>query len=273
MALADSAAIDVAQELRDAILTGRLVDRRTGDAEADDPAQGASWVGQRTVVATLLEELLAKTEGPRRPRALRLAGVRIVGRLNLEAAELACPLSLHGCWFEEPVILTESQALSIRLSGCRFPEIEANQLVTRGNLHLTEVVTQGQVSLSGANIGGDLSFYRANLEGAVSTWSALAGLSLSCAQGSDPALCVRPHSGDSPEAAPGAFGFSGGDLVDAHLGGLTGGDDLDEDLLLNYPVEQLHTFPRGIQLAIASQVDPVVRAERLTGKGRGAQSL
>ena len=88
MALADTTRNDLEAQLREAIWTGRLVDRRTGNATADDPAQGADWPAQRTVPAALLAEMLTTTEGSRRPRALRLAGARITGKLHLEATEL-----------------------------------------------------------------------------------------------------------------------------------------------------------------------------------------
>jgi hypothetical protein len=81
----------VEQQLREAILTGRLVDLRTRKPRADDPAHGAGWNSQRTVPAALLVDLLTGTEGSGRPRALRLAGARILGQLDLEAAELVCP--------------------------------------------------------------------------------------------------------------------------------------------------------------------------------------
>lgn len=41
MALAETTRAGVEDELREAMLTGRLVDWRTGDATADDPAHGA----------------------------------------------------------------------------------------------------------------------------------------------------------------------------------------------------------------------------------------
>jgi hypothetical protein len=70
MALADTTRPGVEAELREAMLTGRLVDWGTGDAAADDPAYGDGWDAQRTVAAALLAELLTNAEGPRRPRAL-----------------------------------------------------------------------------------------------------------------------------------------------------------------------------------------------------------
>jgi hypothetical protein len=140
------------------------VDWRTGDAAADDSAQGAGWDAERTVAAALLAELLTDAEGPRRPRALRLAGARIVGRLNLGATELVCPLLLWGCWFAEPVVLDEAQAPAVRLPSCHLPGLAAEQLTTRGNLELSDGFTAtGEVNLSGAHIGGQVDLRGATL--------------------------------------------------------------------------------------------------------------
>jgi hypothetical protein len=157
--------IDPEQALRQAIATGALVDLRTGQHEADDPARGATWEEPRTVHAELLAELLTQpVEGERRPRALRLAGARITGALDLEGAELVCSLLLHGCWFEEPVILAEAQAVAVRLPGCQVPALQAAQLVTRGNLELGEGFTaHPEVRLLGAHIGGHLNLSGATL--------------------------------------------------------------------------------------------------------------
>jgi hypothetical protein len=84
-----------------------------------------------------LAELLTNAEGSRRPRALRLAGARVIGRLDLDAAELVCPLLLRGCWFAEPLILDEAQAPALRLPGCHLPGLSAEQLTTRGSLELS----------------------------------------------------------------------------------------------------------------------------------------
>jgi hypothetical protein len=123
---ADRERIDPEQALRQAIATGTLVDLSSGQPEADDTARGATWAQPRTVRAELLAELLTQhAEGQRRPRALRLAGARITGTLDLEGAELACPLLLRSCWFDELVTLAEAQAVAIRLPGCCVPALHA----------------------------------------------------------------------------------------------------------------------------------------------------
>jgi type IV secretory pathway TrbD component len=164
MALAETTRAGVEDELREAMLTGRLVDWRTSDATADEPARGASWDAQRTVHATLLAELLTETKGPGSPRALRLAGARIVGQLDLEATELVCPLLLRGCWLAEPLLLAEARAPALRLPGCHLPALSAEQLATRGNLVLNDGFTAGGgIRLLGAHIGGYLRLDGASL--------------------------------------------------------------------------------------------------------------
>jgi hypothetical protein len=108
MAPTDDSHGDMEQQLREAILTGQLVDLREGDPTADAAARGSEWGARRTVPAVLLANLLTRGDGPDQPRALRLAGARITGRLDLEAAHLVCPVLLLDCWFDEPVALTEA---------------------------------------------------------------------------------------------------------------------------------------------------------------------
>jgi hypothetical protein len=133
MALANTTRSGVEDELRGAMLTGRRVDWRSRNSVADHPTHGAGWDAQRTVAAALLAELLTEVEGPRRPPALRLAGARIVGRLDLAATGLVCRLLLERCWFAERLILDAARAPAARLPGCHLLGLSADQLTTRGN--------------------------------------------------------------------------------------------------------------------------------------------
>jgi hypothetical protein len=156
---------DPERAVRQAIVTGELVDLRARQPEADNPACGATWKRRRTVRAEILAELLTRGgNGPSPPQSLRLTGARIVGVLNLESKELVCPVLLSGCWFEEPVNLAEAQAVVVRLPGCYLPAFNAQQLATRGNLELNEGFTaNGEVSLNGARIRGTLDLSGASL--------------------------------------------------------------------------------------------------------------
>jgi hypothetical protein len=158
MALADNNQTDVEQQLREAILTGQLVDLRTGQPEQDDPARGGEWETRRVVAAALLTDLLTSPGSSGRPRALRLAGARIVGILDLEATTLICPLLLLDCSFEQQVNLSEAEAPAVRMPGCHVPILYAAQLKTRGNVELDNGFTARGVDLSGAHLGGNLTF-------------------------------------------------------------------------------------------------------------------
>jgi hypothetical protein len=110
--------------------------------------------------------LLTGMTGPKdaHPRAVKLAGARITGALDLEAATLKCPLNLRGCSFEQPINLQEAQASVLRLSGCDVPGLSARQLQTRGNLELNNGFSaKGEVNLLGAHIGGTLDLSGATL--------------------------------------------------------------------------------------------------------------
>ena len=150
------------QALSRAVETGELVDLRTGDAEADDPASGAQWARERTVGSDLLYELLTGREPT--PRALVLRGARISGGLNLEAATLACPLILEECFFDGPVNLRETRAEVVRLPGCQLPCLAADQLETRGDLDLTDSIA-AIISLTGAHVGGNFRLNGVTLTG------------------------------------------------------------------------------------------------------------
>ena len=164
MALANSIRDGVEDELREAMRTGRLLDWRTQDAAADNPDQGAGWDTQRSVAAALLAELLTNAGESHRPRALRLVGARIIGQLDLEGAELVCPVMMAGCWFAKPVVVAEARAVVMRLPRCHLPGLNAEQLVTRGNLELDSGFTAvGEINLGGSHIGGHLVLAGATL--------------------------------------------------------------------------------------------------------------
>jgi hypothetical protein len=157
---------DPERKLWDATQSGASVDLRTGDSERDDPTSGAAWDTSRQIRAQLLSELLTKTSGPAdpRPRPLRLAGARVTGTLDLEAATLTRPVLLGGCFFDESITLTEASTYALRFPGCHVPGLTARRLRTQGNLDLNDAKVRGEIDLLGAHIGGQL-----NLDGATLT--------------------------------------------------------------------------------------------------------
>jgi len=150
---------DTEHELLAAAIAGTIIDLRAGDTEPDNPGLGATWGAERHIRADLLAALLTGTASShgKPPRAIKLRGARIIGTLNLEAANLTCPLLLEDCYIDEPVNLTEATAPSIRMLGCRLPSLTARQLCTTHNLSLDAATFTRGVTLSGAHIGGTLS--------------------------------------------------------------------------------------------------------------------
>jgi hypothetical protein len=149
----------------DAVEAGTLVELPLGAPTPADPAGGGSWGKDRQVRAQLLYELLTANAGKDvRPRALKVVGARITGTLDLESAELLCPIRLERCWFDQPVNLAEARVPALRLPGCHLPGLRAEQLTTRGNLELNDGFTaMGEVRLHSAHIGGRLDLTTAAL--------------------------------------------------------------------------------------------------------------
>jgi hypothetical protein len=165
--LAEGSLPEPERELRREARAGKLVDLEIRDPDLIDPAQGENWSAARTVRAELLVELLTKGHqlgGTPGARAVKLRGARVIGSLDLEAATLVCPLLLWDCWLEQPAILREARAASLRLRGCHLPSLAADRLETRGNLELSRGFTASSgVRLDGADIGGQLDCSGATL--------------------------------------------------------------------------------------------------------------
>src|SRR5512135_2781192 len=127
------------------------------DPGGADPVHGERWGAARTIRAQLLYQLLTGRGNlccdddhgaVPTPRAVRVRGARVVGRLDLEAATLCSALHLDACFLDcpEPVTLREATAPVVRLTACRLPSgLEADQLRTIGDLHLGQVRVAGEV--------------------------------------------------------------------------------------------------------------------------------
>jgi hypothetical protein len=165
MALAYKELTDPERAVWHAVANGALVELPLSAPAEDDPANGPTWGEDRRVRAQLIYELLTERTGPKDtpPRAIKLAGARITGALDLDATTLVCPLMLRRCSFEQPIRLSEAEAIAIRLPGCHVLDLNAEQLTTRGNLELDAGFNAKDVNLIGANIGGSINFEGAKL--------------------------------------------------------------------------------------------------------------
>jgi len=127
------------------------------------PGAGAS--AERTVRASVLRAVLL---GGARPvgevPALRLAGARVSGVLDLANATVDCPVRFRDCTFDEPPDLHAARTRQINLTGSVFPGITAAGIRMDGALHLTGCHSTGEIRLAGARIAGALLMEGARLE-------------------------------------------------------------------------------------------------------------
>ncbi|MGW2830112.1 membrane-associated oxidoreductase [Streptomyces sp. NPDC001286] len=145
-----------------AFATGTAVDFRAGDDE--DAAEGARWGPERTVRASVLRALLLN--GPQEPgeiAALKLAGARITGVLDLRYGATDFAVRLSHCHFHEVPELYGARFRQLNLSHSALPGLIAATLRVEGVLRLTDCRITGPVRLGGAHISGALFLERARL--------------------------------------------------------------------------------------------------------------
>ncbi|MEN3583573.1 oxidoreductase [Streptomyces sp. ZYX-F-203] len=137
---------------------GTVYDLTSGDSVVDDPHGGHPWGPERTVRARVVCWLLL--DGPPalagRVSALKLAGVRVSGTMDLAGGVVVPYVELRGCRFEREVLLPEARCATVRLIDCSVPRLEAARLHTEGDLHLPRCRFHRGVRLTDAQIGTDL---------------------------------------------------------------------------------------------------------------------
>ncbi|POX52178.1 oxidoreductase [Streptomyces sp. Ru71] len=141
-----------------AFRNGSVYDLSSGDPVVDDPHGEHPWGPERTVRARIVAWLLL--DGPPalagRVSALKLAGVRLTGSLDLAGGTVAPYVELTGCRFEHEVRLPEARCTTVRLVNCSVPRLEAARLHTEGDLHLPRCRFHRGIRLTDAHIGTDL---------------------------------------------------------------------------------------------------------------------
>ncbi|MFD9006584.1 oxidoreductase [Streptomyces sp. NPDC059582] len=163
------------RQLWDAYPAGHSVDFRTRRPE-DGPEHGDSWGGERTVRAGVVSALLLG-ENPGQPGsvpALRLAGARISGLLDLSGAEIGHGIWFEECWFEQGIALYGAATRTVEIKGSRLPGLDLTMARIEGSLNLRRAVVNGRLKLMNARIAGELL-----LSGAVIScpgdWAVFAG--------------------------------------------------------------------------------------------------
>ena len=107
----------------------------------------------------MLQRLLTDQRSQVHPKGVRLAGVKIIGHLDLEAATIHCPLFLTACHLDEliPVNLRYANASVLALRDCYLAGLTGDALTVSTRLDLTgSTFLQRPLSLPGAQITGEI---------------------------------------------------------------------------------------------------------------------
>lgn len=163
------------RQLWDAYPTGRSVDFRTGGL-GDDPEHGDGWGGERTVRASVVRSLLlgGNPGQPGSVPALRLAGARISGILDLSGADIGHGMWFEECWFEQGVGLYGAATRTIEIKGSRLPGLNLTMARIEGRVNLRRTVLNGKFELMNARMAGELMLSDAVIS-YPGDWALLAG--------------------------------------------------------------------------------------------------
>jgi hypothetical protein len=135
-----------------------------------------AWGPRRTVRAAVLRHLLVDEEWPVHAKGVQLRGVRISGRLDLEAAALRCPLRLEDCYLANPrpVILDYATVLLLTLTGCHLAGLSGDTVIVAKDLGIKGSTLTGPLRLPDADITGQLTCRASKLTGTDNDGNALA---------------------------------------------------------------------------------------------------
>ncbi|MFC4056841.1 hypothetical protein ACFOWE_00930 [Planomonospora corallina] len=153
------------RRLWDAYPTGAWVDLRSGDPEADDPANGAGWGPERTVRAEVVAALLlgAREAAPGTTPGLRLAGARITGDLDLSDAVVGSKLHLLNCHLAGTVDLGDAKTQGLRFRGCVLGRVRAARCSVDGLLEFDGSSLRG-LRIDNAHVTGQLRLAHARVD-------------------------------------------------------------------------------------------------------------
>ncbi|MER6065439.1 oxidoreductase [Streptomyces sp. NPDC001792] len=143
----------VERQLWDSFAQGTAVDVRDGTSSVECAVRA-------DVIAALLLGAGADPAPGDRP-ALRLTGARITGGLDLRFAEVAVPVVLADCRFDEVPLLQGARIRAVALSGSSLPGLAADTAQIDGRLVLSRCHLTGPLVLDRAQINGDLDLRNA----------------------------------------------------------------------------------------------------------------
>jgi len=153
------------RELWDAFPRGAWVDRREGDPADDNLDRARSWGPDRLIRARVIRTLLlgAGAVQPGHTPAVRLRGIRVLGRLDLMGATLGWPLVCEDCFFDAGVRLVESTTKTVRFVDSRLPFLNCTRMRLNGILNLGGCAIDGSLRLDQAKIDGQMTLHGADI--------------------------------------------------------------------------------------------------------------
>jgi hypothetical protein len=136
-----------------------------GDDQRDDPANAANWPDERVIHAECLVWLCTTREASAliSHRGIRIVGLRIDGDLNLDAAQVAFPVSASKCAFQGDILLRDARLQSLHLLNCVAKRLDARGSQIEVDVDLDDFKADGEVRFEGATIGGTLACNGAHL--------------------------------------------------------------------------------------------------------------
>ncbi|MFI1760023.1 oxidoreductase [Streptomyces sp. NPDC020571] len=186
------------RRLWDAFPQGHPLDVATAPASPDpasatDPAARAAppdpVIRSDAIAALLLGAAQAEPAPGDRP-ALRLTGAHITGRLDLGFTDVAAPILLTDCRFDEAPLLQGARTRQLVLTDCTLPGLVADTAQIDGRLVVSRCRLTGPLVLNRAQINGDLDL-RDTTIGSPGTGTGTEVISAIHAQVAGDALCTN----------------------------------------------------------------------------------
>jgi hypothetical protein len=194
---------DAERRLCEAFFPASLLDHPRASSSPDDPGGGRAPDPDPVVRAEVIQSLLLQ-EAPRSATSLKVAGVRVVGVLDLADARVTCQVSFEHCSFTGTPDLHGAELRGISFDHSHLPGLRMDDATLNGNMSLIASTVDGGISASAVKVRGSLI---------------LSGARVGCSAA--PALEAARLSVDGDVRMDDGFTATGQImLVDAHIAGL-----------------------------------------------------
>ncbi len=135
---------------------------------ADDPAQAATWDGQREIRAEIIQWICVDSEAKAKvdPRGIQIRLARISGELDLSFARVDFPLAFIRCGIAAELNFLYATLVALKLTASAVKDVTlTGAQITRGLFFDNGFTSDGGLRLFGAHVGGNLDCTGAKLLG------------------------------------------------------------------------------------------------------------